>query len=137
MPLKEYTSPKRRFARIDIKVSDTEKSCIRDGAKLANMTMTDFIVWSCLDSDQVVSVIDSDKLSDIALELARQGNNLNQIAHVANIVKNKPGVDKALLDDIMSMLLRLNESQHAAYASVRDIQKHVYQTSFKRLLFRD
>lgn len=137
MPSGALSPSGKRDARIDVKVFEAEKACMRQAAEAVGMTLTDYIVWSCLYGDQCVYAIDPAQLASVRTELARQGNNLNQIAHVANVLKmrragNRPVED--MLDDILGLLLRLNEEQHAAYKAVQRLQSSVYRSSLKRLL---
>lgn len=130
----------KRRVGVHIKVSEGEKACIKQAAEAAGMTLTDYIVWSALYGDQCVYVVDPVELATLRTELARQGNNLNQIAHVANVIKlrrNNGQSVEDMLDDILGMLLRLNEEQHAAYKAIQSLQSSVYKSSLKRLVESD
>ena len=66
--------------KINIRLSEKEKSIIEVKAKKLNMTITKFIISSCL-KDKIVIVNGLDK---VGTELRRIGNNINQLTRVAN-----------------------------------------------------
>ncbi len=133
-PQSKLTSGKGRTARISIKTSPLEKSCLQDRAQAVNMSLTDYLIWTGLYGEQMIFPIDLKEISSIRTELARQGNNLNQIAHVANIMRHKRAGQDDRIDDILGMLLRLNEAHHNAYNSVRELQEFICKSQLKRHL---
>ena len=66
--------------KINIRLTEKEKSIIEIKAKKFNMTITKFIVSSCL-KDKIVIVNGLDKVDT---ELRRIGNNINQLTRLAN-----------------------------------------------------
>ena len=66
--------------KINIRLTEKEKSIIESKAKKLNMTITKFIVSSCL-KDKIVIVNGLDKVDT---ELRRIGNNINQLTRLAN-----------------------------------------------------
>ena len=66
--------------KINIRLTEKEKSIIESKAKKLNMTLTKFIVSSCL-KDKIVIVNGLDKVDT---ELIRIGNNINQLTRLAN-----------------------------------------------------
>lgn len=66
--------------KINIRLTEKEKSIIELKAKKLNMTITKFIVSSCL-KDKIVIVNGLDKVDS---ELRRIGNNINQLTRLAN-----------------------------------------------------
>ena len=66
--------------KINIRLTEKEKSIIEAKAKKLNMTITKFIVSSCL-KDKIVIVNGLDKVDS---ELRRIGNNINQLTRLAN-----------------------------------------------------
>lgn len=66
--------------KINIRLSEKEKSIIEVKAKKLNMTITKFIISSCL-KDKIVIVNGLDKVDT---ELRRIGNNINQLTRLAN-----------------------------------------------------
>ena len=66
--------------KINIRLTEKEKSIIEVKAKKLNMTLTKFIVSSCL-KDKIVIVNGLDKVDS---ELRRIGNNINQLTRLAN-----------------------------------------------------
>ena len=69
-----------RDKKINIRLTEKEKSIIESKAKKLNMTLTKFIVSSCL-KDKIVIVNGLDKVDS---ELRRIGNNINQLTRLAN-----------------------------------------------------
>ncbi len=66
--------------KINIRLTEKEKNIIESKAKKLNMTITKFIVSSCL-KDKIVIVNGLDKVDT---ELRRIGNNINQLTRLAN-----------------------------------------------------
>jgi hypothetical protein len=66
--------------KINIRLTEKEKSIIEVKAKKLNMTITKFIVSSCL-KDKIVIINGLDKVDT---ELRRIGNNINQLTRLAN-----------------------------------------------------
>ena len=66
--------------KINIRLTEKEKSIIEAKAKKLNMTITKFIISSCL-KDKIVIVNGLDKVDS---ELRRIGNNINQLTRLAN-----------------------------------------------------
>lgn len=66
--------------KINIRLTEKEKNIIELKAKKLNMTLTKFIVSSCL-KDKIVIVNGLDKVDS---ELRRIGNNINQLTRLAN-----------------------------------------------------
>lgn len=66
--------------KINIRLSEKEKNIIEVKAKKLNMTITKFIISSCL-KDKIVIVNELDK---VGTELRRIGNNINQLKRLAN-----------------------------------------------------
>lgn len=66
--------------KINIRLTEKEKSIIEAKAKKLNMTITKFIISSCL-KDKIVIVNGLDRVDT---ELRRIGNNINQLTRLAN-----------------------------------------------------
>lgn len=66
--------------KINIRLSEKEKNIIEVKAKKLNMTITKFIISSCL-KDKIVIVNELDK---VGTELRIIGNNINQLTRLAN-----------------------------------------------------
>ena len=66
--------------KINIRLTEKEKNIIELKAKKCNMTITKFIVSSCL-KDKIIIVNGLDKVES---ELRRIGNNINQLTRLAN-----------------------------------------------------
>lgn len=66
--------------KINIRLTEKEKNLIESKAKKYNMTITKFIVSSCL-KDKIIIINGLDKIDN---ELRRIGNNINQLTRLAN-----------------------------------------------------
>ena len=66
--------------KINIRLTEKEKSIIESKAKKSNMTITKFILSSCL-KDKIIIINGLDKIDS---ELRRIGNNINQLTKLAN-----------------------------------------------------
>ena len=66
--------------KINIRLTEKEKNIIESKAKKLNMTITKFIISSCL-KDKIVII---NGLDNIDTELRRIGNNINQLTRLAN-----------------------------------------------------
>ena len=66
--------------KINIRLTEKEKNIIELKAKKLNMTITKFIISSCL-KDKIVIINGLDKIDT---ELRRIGNNINQLTRLAN-----------------------------------------------------
>ena len=70
---------RKRNQTISIRLTTEEKKEIVAKAKLAQMTLTDYLIECSRNTD--ITVTD---LSEVLVELKRIGNNINQIAKKAN-----------------------------------------------------
>ncbi len=66
--------------KINIRLTEQEKNLIEKKASKCNMTITKFILSSCL-KDKIVIINGLDKVDS---ELRRIGNNINQLTKLAN-----------------------------------------------------
>lgn len=66
--------------KINIRLTEQEKNLIEKKANKCNMTITKFILSSCL-KDKIVIINGLDKID---VELRRIGNNTNQLTKLAN-----------------------------------------------------
>lgn len=66
--------------KINIRVTENEKKKIEEKAKRCNMTISKFMISSCL-KDKIVIVSGLDKVD---AQLRKIGNNLNQLTKLSN-----------------------------------------------------
>ena len=66
--------------RINIRLTEKEKKLMESKAKKCNMTVTKYIISSCL-KDKIIIV---DGLDKVDAELRRIGNNINQLTRLSN-----------------------------------------------------
>ena len=66
--------------KINIRLTEQEKNLIEKKAKKCNMTITKFILSSCL-KNKIIIINGLDKID---IELRRIGNNINQLTRLAN-----------------------------------------------------
>lgn len=71
--------------KLSIRISDNFLEIIHMKAKKANMTLTDYVTFSCLEKQ--IFVIDG--LDDLMKELKAIGRNINQLTVLANMGRVK------------------------------------------------
>lgn len=125
---------------VHFRCTSHQKEAIKNRANACQMSLTDFGIWAMAKQDLKVFAIDQKSLFEIRTELARQGNNINQIAHSLNsiLATRQDPRNRAetmdLVEDCCNMILRLNQEQIAAYLKVGKIQALIYETNVDDLL---
>lgn len=117
-----------RSARLEVRLSPGEKTRLILLAKSARMTMSDYVLRRTLYDAQPIWVFDARALQDIARELSRQGNNLNQAAHALNAALANPNSPRylTLLEDGARSVARQQESRLATYRALDDAITHLF-----------
>lgn len=122
----------KKSCTISFRVPADVKTYMQALAEKSNLTLTDYAIWSMMNGDKPVYTIDRNTLMDIQLELARQGNNLNQIAHALNYIisRTMPPADQ---EQAIGVALGVINSEHENFSkavrAVMDLQKKVYKTT--------
>jgi len=96
--------------RINIRLTEKEKKLIETKAKKCNMTITKYIINSCL-KDKIIIV---DGLDKVDAELRRIGNNINQLTRLSNERRIKTVELKELrmeVNNIWQLLKQLVQKQ--------------------------
>lgn len=117
---------------IHMRVSADAKAAIRKAAAEHGMTITDYAVWSMLHVEHSAYVIDEAELRMVRIELARQGNNLNQIAHALNAIAAKGSIgddERAYLRDTLLMVVAEQQAHLDAYEAVGSLQAKAYRAN--------
>ena len=70
----------KKDSKLNIRLTNKEKNLIEEKAKKYKMTMTEFVIKSCLNNNIVII----DGLDKVDTELRRIGNNINQLTRLAN-----------------------------------------------------
>ena len=100
-----------RDERITIRVTAEEKALIRKKMKENGFrNVTDFFVW-CIGKHRT-TVIDTTPILEVKTEINRIGNNINQIAKVANTVR---WVDKDMMSAVVNGLKEIKQTVNAAF----------------------
>ena len=123
---------KPKYADIHFRVPVDVKAYIQTLAEKSNLTLTDYAIWSMMNGDKPIYTIDKKVLMDIQLELARQGNNLNQIAHALNYIISRtlPHEQQELaIETVLGEINSEHENFSKAARAVMDLQKKVYKTT--------
>ncbi len=97
--------------RINIRLTEKEKKLIELKAKKCNMTVTKYIISSCL-KDNIIVI---DGLNKVDTELRRIGNNINQLTRLCNEGKiNVIGLEdlKSEVSKIWQLLNLLTQKLH-------------------------
>lgn len=123
---------KPKYADIHFRVPVDVKAYMQTLAEKSTLTLTDYAIWSMMNGDKPIYTIDKNVLMDIQLELARQGNNLNQIAHALNYIISRtlprPEQEHAI-EVVLGEINLEHENFSKAVRAVMDLQKKVYKTT--------
>lgn len=85
--------------RINVRLSVTERDVLRRRAKLAGVTVSEYVRRRALnDGDGVVVNVDESELKKLFVQFRRAGSNLNQCARELDTHHNPACVNTALLD---------------------------------------
>lgn len=122
---------KPKCVDIHFRVPIEVKTYMQALAEKSNLTLTEYAIWSMMNGDKPVYTIDRNTLMDIQLELAKQGNHLNQIARALNyIISNTmPPADQELaIGVVLGEISAEQENFSKAVNAVLDLQQKVYKT---------
>lgn len=115
-----------------LRVNPDVKTQILTLVEKSNLSFTEYAIWSMLNSNKPVYTIDRNALMDIQLELARQGNNLNQIAHALNYIISRtmpPADQEHAIEVVLGEINLEHEKVIEAVNTVLDLQQKVYKTT--------
>lgn len=128
-------SGRTRNMPMSFRATEGERAAIVELVSASKMTFTNYVIWSLLDADKTIYAIDQNELNSIRLELARQGNNINQIAYSLNVLMGKSNnATEEMLEDTLGMILQLQNEQLETYRSVMALQSKIHRASLKRLV---
>ncbi len=102
---------KKKTEIITTRMTPADKKAIRQRAKAAGMTVTDYLT-TCALGKEIVRV---DGLDDLLSELKAQGRNLNQLTTLANMGR----ITVLRGDDLISEYARLCDAVSAVIREVR------------------
>ena len=71
---------RKRDKTLTVRLTESEKALIEKKAKRANMNLTEYII--AVSNKSKINV--AEDIKPLLVELKRIGNNINQIAHIAN-----------------------------------------------------
>ncbi len=115
-----------------LRVNPDVKTQILTLVEKSNLSFTEYAIWSMMNSNKPVYTIDRNVLMDIQLELARQGNNLNQIAHALNYIISRtmpPADQEHAIEVVLGEINLEHEKVIEAVNTVLDLQQKVYKTT--------
>ena len=87
--------------RINLRVSDEADTLIRNKAKKANMTITDYVI-KCATSKKIANY---DGLKELTTQVKKLGNNLNQLLILARQGK----IQTVYLDETQTELAKIHD----------------------------
>ena len=124
-----------RTHNFKMRLSLGERAAIAMRASACGLSMTDYVLRRSVYDDQPILVADTRALEALAVELARQGNNLNQAAHALNAALASPISPKApeLLSEGTESVLR---QEVARLASFRKLDEAVDDLMASRITRR-
>ena len=92
-----------------MRITEDQLSVIRQKASKANLTPTEYVRRKVFSGE--VGVMDSlaflKEYSKYLYEIRKIGNNINQVAHYANILQNKDTYSKDVIDEMTIQLREL------------------------------
>lgn len=115
--------------RITLRCTKKDKEMLKKIAIICNLSLSEYLTKKGLDERIVenrIKIIDS--LNTVQLELARGGNNINQLAKHANQIKKIDGLDEKMM---FRYNLLLNSYVKNMY-SLRTIFKGIYRELAKK-----
>ena len=102
---------KKKTEIITARMTAADKKAIRQRAKAAGMTVTDYLTTCALGKD----IVRVDGLDDLLSELKAQGRNLNQLTTLANMGR----ITVLRGDDLIGEYTRLCDAVSAVIREVR------------------
>ena len=102
----------KKNARIEVRCYKKEKEELREKAKQANMNMSEYII--ALSENKKIIVAQG--LPQLSLELKRIGNNINQIAMVANSQKF---VNEYQLERVINEMEKVNRKINLIWDKIK------------------
>ena len=110
------TAAERKDARLHIRLTPSQDRALSERARAAGVTKTDYVT-AALEGTVLLPAADRDLLRALLLELARQGNNLTQVAHRLNALSR---VDPLGCADAIASVSESQAARVEAYRAVRD-----------------
>lgn len=112
-----------RGTEIKIRCCLCEKDDIKALAKSYGLTMTDYVLKKCLDQRLVFNHVEYLKeIHELNLEIARQGNNINQLAKYANTLNISGKLNSEIAEKLTEIL------------SIYSIKQDEIRSAFRRLI---
>ena len=102
----------KKNARIEVRCYKKEKEELRKKSKQANMTMSEYII--ALSENKKIFIVDG--ILELTLELKRIGNNINQIAMVANSQKF---VNEYQLERVINEMEKVNRKINLIWDKIK------------------
>ena len=97
---------KRSTTLPTIRVTPAERVLIEDKAATAGFTITDFVRTMAL--FEKVSPRKTKLEASLLVELNRIGVNINQLAHAANVGRNRPALLQTSLDELRQLMAKID-----------------------------
>ena len=101
----------KKNARIYFRCSQKDKDNLRKKSKQANMNMSEYII--ALSENKKIFIVDG--ILELTLELKRIGNNINQIAMVANSQKF---VNEHQLERVINEMKKANKIMNLVWDKI-------------------
>ncbi|MCE5223200.1 MobC family plasmid mobilization relaxosome protein [bacterium] len=119
---------KKRSSAFLIKCKKSEHNMIRDSAKTHGLTVTEYVLRKSFGQKLTFNHVELLKeLHQMNLELARTGNNINQLAKYANTMnkvgKLKPEIADKLHTSLSTYLQKQDEVRSAFRKLIREMSK--------------
>lgn len=113
-------------ARIEVRCLKKEKEMIVELAKSFDLSITDYILKSCLNKKLVVNKIQMfDEFLKLNNELGMSGNNINQLAKHANRINKVGEIDQSVINTMIVLLEKYLEQSGEIKRVVNNIYKEI------------
>jgi hypothetical protein len=122
----------KRTKKIDVRFTEEEYRQIEEMESELGVSKTNLVRMRVLDKAGWIIVNAKTLLKEvdlIAVELARAGNNINQLAHHANVLKLQGAIDKMLVTRYADLLEEYIQLQYKLEVSFRKIIRGMGSTA--------
>ena len=104
---------------ITIRVNEKEKKKLIEKSKIAKLSLSEYLIKQGLDKDIVIV----DGLNEVATELRRIGNNINQLTYLANSGRIYTVDLSEVKQEIGKVWNVINELQNKWWKNIRNYKK--------------
>jgi len=117
---------KRKSSYVRFRCSEEEKKQIISLSKTYGVSMTDYIMRKALDMKLVTNHLQMmNEIHALGTELARSGNNINQLAKHVNALNKAGRLDQMFLPQLADLLEKHHRKQDEIRTAIRKITREM------------